>query len=472
MRPACFLPLLVAILLNSTATGFADGKVFARPDVQAKVEIPSQQALIHHRDGVECLVIETSFLGEGTNFAWVVPLPGEPKVRPVFESFFPSLQQAFQPRLLHYIHHYYLGGLWVCGVAFLGWRSIKDEAAWVTDLPLCLLMAAGVGLLGKSVAFGVLALAFTLVTRLFIRSTTNLTVVILVAMLSGVWLTAYSNLDRFHLIDYMGSESAPTNEPRPEVTVLSVQRAGVFDATTIRGTNPRAILEWLESNGFAAPLSIEPVVRDYVERGWVFVASKARREGMTGGVTALHSLAFTFATATPVYPMKLTGVENGDCAVDLYVFGQKRAAASHFDVVRCDRVAENLPAEPAQRWKSWLRIPDPDVLECIGNATVGTKLSARLTPAQMSTDAEITWRRFSPKAAVVYSAVGAATVALNVAVPLAALGWLLVGASRGGWGVDEKFVSRWRWRVVFGAVLVGGGVFWLLPKVAIITSQP
>ncbi len=29
-------------------------------------------------------------------------------------------------------------------------------------------------------------------------------------------------------------------------------------------------------------------------------------------------------------------------------------------------------------------------------------------------------------------------IALNVAVPLAALGWFLVGSSRGGWSVNEQ----------------------------------
>ena len=52
---------------------WADGIVI--PQVfYPKVEIPNQQALIHFSNGVERLVIETSFLGEGTNFAWVLPL--------------------------------------------------------------------------------------------------------------------------------------------------------------------------------------------------------------------------------------------------------------------------------------------------------------------------------------------------------------------------------------------------------------
>ena len=470
MRTPGRLALLILLLVNSAPTGLADGKVFARPEVLAKVEIPNQQALIYHGAGVECLVIETAFLGEGTNFGWVVPLPSEPKVQPVAESFFPSLQQAFQPRLLHYIHHYYLGILFVCGLAFLAWRSFKDEVVWLTDLPLCLLLAVGVGLLGKSVLLSVLTLGFTIGTRLCIRSTTSFTVVVLFGMLLAVWMTAALNLDQLGLVQTLGSDGEPTNEPRAEVTVLSVQHAGVFDATTIRGTNPRAILEWLTSNGFAAPKSIEPVVRDYVERGWVFVASKVQRESSASAVTSLHPLAFTFATATPVYPLKLTGVDNGKCAIDLYVFGLKRATASHFKATRCDRVAHNLPDTPSKRWQSWLRVANPEVLNCLSNSTVGTKLSATLTPQQMKADAEITWRRFSRRGATVYSHAGATILALNVGVPLAVLGWLLVGASRGGWGVNETFIARWQCLVILAALVLGLVIFWLLPKVEVVAN--
>jgi len=470
MRTPSCLAVVFFLLISSAETGFADGKVFARPEVLAKVEIPNQQALIYHCDGVECLVIETTFLGEGTNFGWVVPLPSEPKVEPVSEGFFPALHHAFQPRLLHDVHHYYLGILFVCGLAFLAWRSLKDEVVWVMDLPLCLLLAVGVGILGKSVLLSVPVLAFTVGTRLLIRSTTSFTVVVLVGMLLAVWVTAALNLGRFGLVQTLGADGDSSDAPRAEVTVLSVQHAGVFDATTIRGTNPRAILDWLESNGFTAPHSMEPVVRDYVEHGWVFVASKVRRESAVSAVTSLHPLAFRFATIKPVYPLKLTGVDNSDCTVDLYVFGGRRATTSHFRPIRCDRVANNMPDEPGKRWQSWLQIRSPEVLNCISNATVGTKLSAVLTPQQMKVDAEITWQRFSTKAATVYSHAGAAIVAFNVGVPLAVLGWLLVGTSRGGWGVDEKFIARWRWRAIFAALIVGLGIFWLLPKVDIINA--
>src|SRR6266850_4372441 len=145
--------VLILSFIVLTASARADGMVV--PEVfYPKVEIPDQQAFIHFSDGVERLVIETSFLAQGTNFAWVVPLPSSPDIKPVSESFFATLQQTFQPRLIHHVAPYYVGLLFLCGLGFLGWRSLKDEVSWVVDLPLCLLLAAGAGLVGNHVIFG------------------------------------------------------------------------------------------------------------------------------------------------------------------------------------------------------------------------------------------------------------------------------------------------------------------------------
>ena len=116
-------------------------------------------------------------------------------------------------------------------------------------------------------------------------------------------------------------------------------------------------------------------------------------------------------------------------------------------------------------------MPGSEVLALVGDSTVGTKLSAQLSPKQMASDVEIRSAVFWRTGATVFSHSGALTIALNVALPLAALGWLLLGASRGGWNVTEKWISRWRWRLLAGAAGVGLAVFLLLPKVEIVSSS-
>jgi hypothetical protein len=154
--------------------------------------------------------------------------------------------------------------------------------------------------------------------------------------------------------------------------------------------------------------------------------------------------------------------------MDLYVFGNKRASARHFDVERCDRVATNWKPQE-KHFGTWLRIPDPEISALIGASTVGTKLSATLTPKQMDADAKIKWASFfRTRRAFVYSDAAAVMIGLNVALPLGALGWLALGASRGGWRVDERQILRWRLKLIAVAVGIGIVIFFLLPKVDVV----
>lgn len=168
-KPSRILSALAFWLFVSAATAFADGMMV--PQVfYPKVEIPDQQALICYSAGIENLVIETSFKGEGTNFAWVVPLPATPEIKPVREDFFDNVRVMFRPNLIHQVHPYCIGLFFVCGVGFLGWRSYRDEVAAVKDLPLCLLLSVGAGIAVKSPFVGFVALLLTVCSRIFART--------------------------------------------------------------------------------------------------------------------------------------------------------------------------------------------------------------------------------------------------------------------------------------------------------------
>ena len=464
------MSILILWIIAATPFALADGMVVQQV-FYPKVTIPNQQALIHFSDGTERLVIETSFLGEGTNFAWVVPLPSAPEVKPVSESFFSILQQGFRPQLVHRVHPYYAGVLFLCGLVFLGWRSLRDEVSWVTDMPLCLLLSVGAGFMGKHIAVGLVAGGLAVAIRLFSRTPATLALLLLIGTAFDAALTFAPFSVGQGLIATMGSSTERAEvEAIPGVTIVSVQRAGVFDSTTIRGTDPSAILAWLERNGYETPTSAEPAIRYYVEHGWVFVASRVQCDLADAKQSALHPLLFTFSARNPVYPTRLTAIGNGVCAIDLYVFGNTRATARYFHTERCDRVA-NKPASGSKGSRLGLGIPGSEVLALLGDSTVGTKLSAQLSPEQMASDVEIHSAVFWRKGATVFSHSGALTIALNVALPLAALGWLLLGASRGGWNVTEKWISRWRWRLLAVAAGVGLAVFLLLPKVEIVSRS-
>ncbi|MCX6896140.1 MAG: DUF2330 domain-containing protein [Verrucomicrobia bacterium] len=457
--------MVLAVLgcLGNSQVVLADGMVYSEPEVREKITIPDQQAMIQFADGVELLVIETSFLGGGTNFAWVVPLPSPPQINPVSETFFSGLQQAFQPRLIHKVHNYYLGVLFVCGLGYLAWRAFKDEVEWINDLPVCVLIAAGVWVFQKNWVFALIVFGFTVYTRMFARSTANLAIVVFVGlMLAGA--VTFSGEGFGFMTMNMTLSAADEGQSAETVNIISVQQAGVFESTTISGSNPQAIVEWLTRNGYAVPAVTQSIVGDYLKEGWVFVASKVRRASNDSSRTTLHPLAFRFAARVPVYPMRLTAAARSDCAVDLYVFGDRRARAKNFSTRRCERIQQ--PDQPVLQGRE-LRFADAQLLQLIGRSGVGTKLSAKLKPSQMDSDVKIGWCSYRGTGAWVCSNAGALSIALNVTFILAPLCWLVVGASRGGFGVDDSFVWRWRWRLLAISILVGGIIFFLLPKVPV-----
>lgn len=456
-----WLWLALVLIFAAGSDARADGMVVPE-EFYPKVEIPNQQAMITLSNGVERLVIETAFLGEGTNFAWVVPLPSPPQISAVSGEIFPALRRAFTPRLIHQVSPYYAAVLFVCGLLFLGMRAMRDEVTWVVDVPLCLVLAVLAGLLGRHYFFGLLAAALAFYVRLLARTPASLAL----ALITGIGFSlALTVLPRTHgfdgLVQTMGGEGGlgPGS-----VEVVSVQHVGVFESTTIRGTSAQAILRWLEGNHYRVPPAAEPAVRYYHDRGWVFVATRVRRHQDSPNYSVLHPLQFAFSTPSPVYPTRLTALDNQNCRMDLYVFGQGRAAARHFNLVRCDLLATSPQALKKPSPVS-LRLGDPELGALVGDATVGTKLSGTLSPAQMAgEDVEIQTTRYRSSGGTVYSRWGAFNIALNGAVPLGAIGWLLLGSARGGWEVHETNVKRWRMGLMMLSLVLGVAAFLWLPK--------
>lgn len=98
-RRALLRVLVVLVLcVPGAARALGDGKMFSVPTA-VPATIPDQSALIVWRDGVETLVIETSFEGGGKELAWVVPTPAIPTVEATTPGLFSTLRSVFLPRI-------------------------------------------------------------------------------------------------------------------------------------------------------------------------------------------------------------------------------------------------------------------------------------------------------------------------------------------------------------------------------------
>jgi hypothetical protein len=269
-------------LVMVSFSAFADGKIFARV-AAVPVATPDQRAMLHFSNDVERLVIETSFIGEGTNFAWVVPLPSAPKIEAVATNFFGYLNMSYQPKLI----------------------------------------------LGAS-----------------------------------DWWILFS------------------------------------------------------------------------KQGWVFVAATINRTAAPKDTSRPHALAFTFHTDKPVYPLRLTGVENTQCSIELFVFGPERAEATGFRAEYCGKpsLIDEIPAGGfdsrdelfAPPTAGEFRIGNPELLRLAMPAPVTTKLVGTLREHDMQSDALIRWIPFEGIFPTLYTREAAAGAAFNWIVGIAVFGLLLL----------------------------------------------
>ncbi|MCC6446987.1 MAG: DUF2330 domain-containing protein [Armatimonadetes bacterium] len=97
MQKAILLCVLCGCLAGAA---WSDGAMFA-PIVRARsIDIyePSQKAFIYYQDGQEDLVIEVSYKGNASDFAWVVPVPSQPRVRKLEGAPFHELSRLTAPR--------------------------------------------------------------------------------------------------------------------------------------------------------------------------------------------------------------------------------------------------------------------------------------------------------------------------------------------------------------------------------------
>ena len=377
--------LTLLAFLFMTASCWADGMVVHATAVPVEVRIPDQRALIQFTNGVERLVIETRFTGAGTNFAWVVPLPSPPVIEEASTGLFPTLQSIFQPRLRHEVPHYFQLFLGLLAGGYL-LRFVRPGSPinWL-DVLACL--GVGLAVFAPEPLRGVGSVAaFLCLLRV-------------VASVRGDWDSDF-NVLYFVFILFLGfilvgllspalSRAGGRTSPTPTVSILDRKMVGIYETTTISSRDPVALQVWLKANGFAAPASRDQAITSYVKDGWVFVAAKIRRDDPALQTATPHPLSFTFKTEKAVYPMRLTGIDNGPMQIDLYVFGPDRAKAPHFKVERCaNPVYPKLPLHHGIESVSYddfkprpesLQIVHPLLRKWVDGTAVATKLTATLS---------------------------------------------------------------------------------------------
>ncbi len=416
--------------------GFADGKAFSTVAVSTAVTMPDQRALLVWSNGVERLAIETRIVGEGTNFAWAVPLPSAPRVEAGSVGLFPTLAWLTPPRLVTRAEARGLLVLCALGLAWLLLRVRKSTPVeWMDPVAILAVCSGylGIGESGSWFGLAIPAVVFAAWGVWRVRRgepgwawSGGIALFLVLATLVFAWIfPVMHTASAGH--DLVGTEG------QDGVQILDRQVAGVFESTTVAAQDPAALEGWLKTNGYRMAEAARPVIEAHVRDGWVFVASRVRRDVAVVGPQALHPLVFTFATPKPVYPLRLTGVENGPLEVELYVLGPGRARVAGFELMDARPAIHPQPTSDSRELgnlsRSDFNVLHPMLRALASEAPFATRLRATLSPEQMRKDAIVEWdgaERFerevySTQAAVLKCVIGFGGAWLGGMVLLAAV---------------------------------------------------
>lgn len=125
-----------------------------------------------------------------------------------------------------------------------------------------------------------------------------------------------------------------------EVEVVDRKRVGIFDVTVLRANDSAALVRWLDLRRFKLPEDREGVLDHYVRKDWYFVACRIGRYELTDRVEedmregTLQPIRLTFATETPVYPLRMSALNSGNTDVLIYALSETPlvpAAGPHAD---------------------------------------------------------------------------------------------------------------------------------------------
>ena len=400
--------LVVAALWIAATTGLRADGIILPPVAAPEVTMPDQRALLVWRDGTETLVIESRFVGQGEDFAWIVPLPSKPDIKPATAGTLPSLQTVFRPRIIPPASFDVLTASIILGFPLLllfAFEAPRARIIYSRTIAILLGLAAAFGGFGtiEAVICGrggaliaipvlFLAAAAWALWRHPLKLITAWVLCLLILLLGAMAIPAFAKV-------------RANSGPMGGDLTIERQLIGDYEVFTLTGTDAAPITDWLTQHGFALPAAAAPVVAEHVRAGGCFVAAKLHRAASTDSTQAPAPLIFTFKAHRPTYPMKLTGTGiRSTLDLDLYVFGDAVAYIDDLPLRACGRV--ELPAAhratPRSRSKtSWIP-PEEDLIElshtalrelCVGT-TIGTRLRGTLKPEQLQQDMIIQWSPF------------------------------------------------------------------------------
>lgn len=120
----------------------------------------------------------------------------------------------------------------------------------------------------------------------------------------------------------------PEPAPPPPVTVVNRATVGPYEVLTLKANVPGVLVDWLKSHKYAADPSVQPIIDQYTQEGFDFIAMRLLPDQ---GVQSMKPVRVVSPGASPTLPLRMVAAGTGaETAVTLFVIGEGRWEAQNF----------------------------------------------------------------------------------------------------------------------------------------------
>jgi hypothetical protein len=130
----------------------------------------------------------------------------------------------------------------------------------------------------------------------------------------------------------------------PGVEVIGRETIGGYDVATLGAGEAEALGPWLADNGYTVPRAADPILAEYVDEGWRFVAIRLAPEAEG----RLKPLVVSFDTDEVVYPMRLAQAGTEPVNLTLYTLADGPRSVDGLEAVWQGDVSELSPRPPPE----------------------------------------------------------------------------------------------------------------------------
>ena len=118
------------------------------------------------------------------------------------------------------------------------------------------------------------------------------------------------------------------------VEVIAEEVVGPYETVQLSATDPNALNDWLTENGYNVPSDIQPVIDDYVNDGFNFLAMKLVPGA---GIDRMQPVRITTPGANAVLPLRMVAAGTGaTTTLSLWIISEGRYEPSNFPTFTID----------------------------------------------------------------------------------------------------------------------------------------